>query len=117
MSQLRSDILYSRKVREAHKYEKENKDDHNISSDENEDNKPSNKEGVEIIYEDDENQFEDEDDYIFSSSEWDHNFSLAGYTIHPADDENAKWPLESLCIPDLEPPSFLGNDQIFTNAK
>ena len=64
-----------------------------------------------------ENQFEDEEDYIFSSSEWDQDFSFAGRTVHPADDENAKWPLDSLCILDLEPPSFLGDDQIFTNAK
>ncbi|CAG8713922.1 3702_t:CDS:2, partial [Dentiscutata erythropus] len=100
--------------------ELKNKDDHNVSSDKNEDNKTSNKEGVEIIYKDNENrenQFEDEDDYIFSSSEWDHDFSLAGCTIHPADDKNAKWPLESLCISNLELPSFLGNDQIFINAK
>ncbi|CAG8753159.1 27551_t:CDS:2 [Gigaspora margarita] len=32
---------------------------------------------------------------------------LNGQTIHPADDELAKWPLESLFTINLEPPTFL----------
>ncbi|KAF0390606.1 hypothetical protein F8M41_010811 [Gigaspora margarita] len=116
ISQLRDDILYSCKVRKAYKCEKEarqlyiakpiilnkhiersNKDDYNTSSDEYEDNKMINKEGIKIIYQDDEakieskkeeeerqwyqfidgwiklenreDQFEDKKDYIFFSSE------------------------------------------------
>ncbi|CAG8729570.1 12513_t:CDS:2, partial [Cetraspora pellucida] len=64
-----------------------------------------------------ENQFEDDEDYIFSSPEWSYDFSLAGRTIHLSDDENSKWSLDTLCIPDIEPPLFLDDDHIFMNAK
>ncbi len=64
-----------------------------------------------------ENQFESEEDSIFSSTEWNHDFSLAGCTIHPSDDEKAKWSLNALFVDDLESPLFLGTDHIFTNAQ
>jgi len=42
---------------------------------------------------------------------------LAGRTIHPSDDEKAKWFLNALFVDDLESPLFLGTDHIFTNAQ
>ena len=63
------------------------------------------------------NQFESEEDSIFSSTEWNYDFSLAGHTIHPSDDEKAKWSLNTLFVYDLESPLFLGTDHIFTNAQ
>ncbi|CAG8613760.1 15515_t:CDS:2, partial [Gigaspora margarita] len=107
-----NDSEFCRKVREAYKYEREvrqlhvakpiilnehielkNKYNHNISSDKYEKNDEMTNKDIEIIYQYDENhenQFEDEENYIFFSSEWDHDFSFAEHTIHSADDENAK---------------------------
>ncbi|CAG8723526.1 11213_t:CDS:2 [Dentiscutata erythropus] len=144
MSQLRSNILYSCKVREAYKCKREvhqlhvakpiipnehielkNKNNRNISSNKYKENDEITNKDIEIIYQDNEaeteknheNQFENEEDYIFSSSEWNNDFSFAGCTIHPADNKNAKWPLDSLYILELEPSLFLDNNQIFTNTK
>jgi hypothetical protein len=63
-----------------------------------------------------ENKFDDDDDEIFLSTEWDNDFSLGGREIHPADDNTAKWNLNTLFEPSLESPAFLGLDEIFTNA-
>src|SRR4051794_23411935 len=54
-----------------------------------------------------ENQFDNTDDATLLSSEWDIDFDLGGRTIHPADDDSAKWILESLFISNLESPTYL----------
>ncbi|CAG8505634.1 14322_t:CDS:2 [Gigaspora margarita] len=64
-----------------------------------------------------ENQFDNQDDQIFISSEWDSDFNFANHEVHPADDYLAKWSLETLFVFSLEAPSFLGSDLIFTDAK
>jgi hypothetical protein len=64
-----------------------------------------------------ENQFDNADDATLLSSEWDTDFELGGRTIHPADDDTAKWILESLFVSNLESPTYLGTDDIFTNAQ
>ncbi|CAB4419113.1 unnamed protein product [Rhizophagus irregularis] len=64
-----------------------------------------------------ENQFDNADDATLLSSEWDTDFELGGRTIHPADDDTAKWILESLFISNLESPTYLGTDDIFTDAQ
>ncbi|CAG8817349.1 1893_t:CDS:1, partial [Racocetra fulgida] len=53
-----------------------------------------------------ENQFEDRDDEILMTSDWDTDFGLGGREKHPADDEEAKWPLDSLFISSLETPLY-----------
>ena len=62
------------------------------------------------------NQFEDDEDKCFLSPEWNSDFDFAGRNMHPADDERAKWSLRTLFESSLESPSFLGSDEIFTNA-
>ncbi|RIA79756.1 hypothetical protein C1645_745708 [Glomus cerebriforme] len=64
-----------------------------------------------------ENQFDNTDDATFLSSEWDTDFELGGRTIHSADDDTAKWILESLFISNLESPTYLGIDNIFIDAQ
>ena len=61
--------------------------------------------------------FDNADDATFLSSEWDTDFELGERTIHPADDDTAKWILESLFISNLESPTYLGTDDIFTDAQ
>jgi len=63
-----------------------------------------------------ENQFENNEDECFLSPEWNNDFDFAGRNVHPADDERAKWSLSTLFESSLESPSFLGSDEIFTNA-
>jgi len=62
-------------------------------------------------------QFDNIEDKNLLVTEFEDNFDLAGRSIHPADDKNAKWTLESLVISNLEAPSFLGIDYIFSNAE
>ena len=64
-----------------------------------------------------ENQFDNTDDAILLSSEWNTDFELSGRTIHPADDDSAKWLLESLFISNLESPTYLNTDDVFTNTQ
>ncbi|CAB4490557.1 unnamed protein product [Rhizophagus irregularis] len=64
-----------------------------------------------------ENQFDNADDATLLSSEWDTDFELGGWTIHPADDDTAKWILESLFISNLESPTYLGTDDILTDVQ
>jgi len=152
MSQIRSDILYTRKIKEARncdqemlrlhiatpicpdneieEYELDNEeyiqvsDDDMISDkeadDEMEINNDSNdeqkwdqiiKEWIELG-----NQFENQDDAIFLSEEWNNDFNLGGHEIHPADDETAKWILSSLFESSLESPSFLNFNKIISNV-
>ena len=63
-----------------------------------------------------ENQFDNIDDATFFS-DLDTNFEFGGRTIHPADDDLAKWSLNLLFIPNLELPTYLGTDNIFTDAQ
>jgi hypothetical protein len=63
-----------------------------------------------------ENKFDDIDDQIFLSTEWDSDFNFGGREIHPADDNNAKWNLNTLLESTLDSPAFLGSDEIFTDA-
>ncbi|RIA85687.1 hypothetical protein C1645_830413 [Glomus cerebriforme] len=63
-----------------------------------------------------ENQFKDSEDECFLSPEWNNDFGFAGQNVHPANDERAKWNLSTLFESFLESPSFLGLDEIFTNA-
>ena len=60
------------------------------------------------------NQFDNIDDKNFFSSELG-DFELGGCTIHPADDDLAKWPLVSLFIASLESPTFLDKNNAFTD--
>jgi hypothetical protein len=64
-----------------------------------------------------ENRFDNADDEALLSSEWDANFDFNGRTIHPADDDSAKWSLQSLFIATLESPTFLNSDDVFTNTQ
>ncbi|RGB32762.1 hypothetical protein C1646_762467 [Rhizophagus diaphanus] len=64
-----------------------------------------------------ENQFDNTDDATLLSSEWDTDFELGGQTIHPADDDTAKWILKSLFISNLELPTYLDTDDIFTDTQ
>ena len=57
-----------------------------------------------------EHQFENKDDEILLSSEWDSDFSLGGREKHPADDEMAKWPLDSLFVSSLEMPLYFNSE-------
>ena len=157
MSQIRSDILFTRKIKEARECEREIQRLHiatpicpddeveeceldeeemvQVSDDENGEGSSQNTgvDGEEIITDDEEqkwsqlieewielgnreNQFENNDEEIFLSSEWNSDFNLAGREVHPADDETAKWRLITLFESSLESPSFLGSDEIFTNA-
>lgn len=53
-----------------------------------------------------ENQFDNEEDnHLLEMAQ---NFHAAGRSIHPADDETAKWKLEYLFNEDLKVPTFLG---------
>ncbi|CAG8530241.1 11559_t:CDS:2, partial [Diversispora eburnea] len=63
-----------------------------------------------------ENKFDDENDQIFLSTEWNNDFNLGDREIHLADDDIAKWNLNILFESLLESPTFLGSDEIFTNA-
>ncbi|CAG8772914.1 9417_t:CDS:2, partial [Funneliformis caledonium] len=54
-----------------------------------------------------ENRFGDENDESFLSSEWNSDFNFAGRSVHPADDEIAKWSLTTLFESSLESPLFL----------
>jgi len=160
MSQIRSDILFTRKIKEARECKREiqrlhiatpicpdDEDDEveeceldeeemvQVSDDENGEDSSQNTgvDGEEIIIDDEEqkwsqlieewielgnreNQFENNDEEIFLSSEWNSDFNLAGREVHPADDETAKWHLITLFESSLESSSFLGSDEIFTNA-
>src|SRR4051812_8861282 len=51
-----------------------------------------------------ENRFGDESDESFLSSEWNSDFNFAGRNVHPADDERAKWSLNTLFESSLESP-------------
>lgn len=42
------------------------------------------------------------------------DFNFCGKNVHPADDIQAKLPLLSLFNSNLEPPTFLKNDEIFS---
>ncbi len=136
MSQIRSDILFTRKIKEARECKREIQEEMvQVSDDENVEGSSQNTgvDGEEIITDDEkqkwsqlieewielgnrENQFENNDEEIFLSSEWNSDFNLAGREVHPADDETAKWRLITLFESSLESPSFLGSDEIFTNA-
>ncbi|CAJ0920918.1 1366_t:CDS:2 [Entrophospora sp. SA101] len=69
-----------------------------------------------IIMVQQENQFHDDDDEYMYSSELEVGFELGGRRVHPAEDNLMKWSLESLFIYELESPTFLGSDVIFTGA-
>ncbi|CAG8843480.1 33126_t:CDS:2, partial [Racocetra persica] len=76
--------------------------DYQVSDDENEDSAAEEEQRWEnlinewIEFGERENKFENQDDEILLSSEWDADFSLGGREKHPADDETAKWSLDSL---------------------
>ncbi|CAG8845285.1 9988_t:CDS:1, partial [Gigaspora margarita] len=57
-----------------------------------------------------ENQFEDQSDEILLTSDWDADFGFGGREKHPADDETAKWSLDSLFISSLEAPSYFDSE-------
>ena len=153
MSQIRSDILYTRKIKETRECEREmqrlhiaapipNNEDKELEPDGDElyqvsdedSNEINSKDNNEVIIGEEEqrwdqliqewinlgiqeNQFDNQDDQIFISSEWDSDFNFANHEVHPADDNLAKCSLETLFVSSLEAPSFLGSDLIFTNAK
>ncbi|RGB24094.1 hypothetical protein C1646_773569 [Rhizophagus diaphanus] len=78
-----------------------------LSDDENEENYENNKNGVEWIELGSlENKFENSEDEAFLLSEWNSDFNLAGWNVHSADDETAKWNLSTLFKPSLESPHF-----------
>ncbi|CAJ0645444.1 13694_t:CDS:2 [Entrophospora sp. SA101] len=61
----------------------------------------------------------DDDDKIEVTREGEQlevGFELGGRRVHPAEDNLMKWSLESLFIYELESPTFLGSDVIFTGA-
>ncbi|CAB5335229.1 unnamed protein product [Rhizophagus irregularis] len=132
MSQIRSEILFTRKIKDVRECEREMQRLHIATpicpDNENEDDNLN--EGGYIQVSDDEdklikewielgnneNQFENNEDECFLSPEWNNDFDFAGQNVHPADDERAKWSLSTLFESFLESPSFLGSDEIFTNA-
>ncbi|CAG8568574.1 16392_t:CDS:2 [Cetraspora pellucida] len=127
MSQIRSDILQARKIKEIKECEREmrqlhiatpivsdneitepklnNEEDFYQVSDDDEKNSANDNEDI-ITYEEEqkwdqliqewinlgvqENQFEDQNDQIFMSSEWDYDFEIEDQEKHPADDTLAK---------------------------
>ena len=42
------------------------------------------------------------------------DFNFGGRIIHPADDPTAKWPLATLFVSNLESPTYLETDQIYS---
>ncbi|CAB4415694.1 unnamed protein product [Rhizophagus irregularis] len=159
MSQIRSEILFTRKIKDVRECEREmqrlhiatpicpdneNEDDNlneggyiQVSDDEdkvdNNETTNNNDDREELIIQNEEqrwnqlikewielgnreNQFENNEDECFLSPEWNNDFDFAGRNVHPADDERAKWSLSTLFESSLESPSFLGSDEIFTNA-
>ena len=159
MSQIWSDILFTRKIKGARECEREiqrlhiailislddnENEEHElneeeciqVSDDENEENSENvnnNDTREELIIQSEEqkwnqlienwielgnqeNRFENSEDECFLSPEWNNDFDSAGWKMHPADDEMAKWNLSTLFESSLESPSFLGSDEIFTNA-
>lgn len=165
MSQIRSDILFTRKIKNVRECEREiqrlhiatpinpdddddDDDDDNedeecelneeciqVSDDENENDEDvdNNNTREELVIQNEEqkwsqlieewielgnreNRFENNEDECFLSTEWNYDFAFAGRNVHPADDEMAKWNLSTLFESSLESPSFLGSNEIFTNA-
>lgn len=161
MSIIRSDILCSRKIKNAKEYENQLRRlhiatpissgdetseqeltitdlDYQVSDNEDEDNieEPTDESGNlanqnlddDLVTEEEqrweyiinewieladrENQFENQDDEILLTSDWDSDFSFGGRDKHPADDETAKWPLDSLFISSLEKPSYFDSELI-----
>ncbi|CAG8608871.1 7515_t:CDS:2 [Cetraspora pellucida] len=62
---------------------------------------------------DHENQFENKDDKILLSSEWDADFSLGGREKHPANNETAKWSLDLFFVSSLEMPLYFDSEFTF----
>lgn len=155
MSQIRSDILFTRKIKDVRECNREmqrlhiatpispdvdeneehelNEECIQVSDDENDENVDNNDTREELIIQNEEqkwsqlieewielgnqeNRFENNEDECFLSLEWNSDFDFAGRKVHPADDEMAKWNLSTLFESSLESPSFLGSDEIFTNA-
>jgi hypothetical protein len=61
-----------------------------------------------------ENKFDHIEDEILLTDEMDNDFNFGGRVIHPADDLTAKWLLAFLFVSDLESPTYLGADQIYS---
>src|SRR3990170_662441 len=123
MSQIRSDILYTRKIKEARNCEQEILRLHIATPicpdneiDETEKYDSDNEEIYIQVSDDDiisDKEIDSEieinnDNEIFLSEEWNSDFNLEGREVHPADDETAKWILNSLFECSLESSSFLG---------
>ncbi|CAG8698118.1 16616_t:CDS:2 [Dentiscutata erythropus] len=123
MSQIRSDILYTRKIKETRECKREMQRLHIAAPIPNNKDKELEPDGDELYQVKwinlgiQENQFDNQDDQIFISSEWDSDFNFANREVHPANDNSAKWSLETLFVSSLEAPSFLGSDLIFTDTK
>lgn len=62
-----------------------------------------------------ENKFDCPEDEILLTDEMNNDFDFGGRNIHPADDETAKWSLLSLFVFDLESPTCLEVDQIYSS--
>ncbi|CAG8735089.1 9344_t:CDS:2, partial [Cetraspora pellucida] len=57
-----------------------------------------------------ENQFENKDDEILLSGEWEADFSLEGREKHSANNKMAKWPLDLLIVSSLEMPLYFDSE-------
>jgi hypothetical protein len=55
-----------------------------------------------------ENQVENSEDELFLNEDFDNDFLVGTRSIHPADDQNAKWELSLLFTNSLEPPTYTG---------
>ena len=58
--------------------------------------------------------FDNSGDKILLTDEMNNDFNFGERTIHPADDQTAKWPLSSLFVSSLESPTYLETDQIYS---
>jgi len=61
-----------------------------------------------------ENKFGHSDDEILLTDEMNNDFNFGGRIIHPADDPTAKWQLATLFVSNLESPTYLETDQIYS---
>ena len=61
-----------------------------------------------------ENKFDNSDDEILLTDEMNNDFNFGGRIIHPADDPTAKQPLATLFVSNLESPTYLETDQIYS---
>src|SRR6266498_2058681 len=131
MSQIRSDILYQRRIKEVNQADKNMQrlhiatpivDDGDFDDFDNKEEREKNE--IEPNTEENENQWNavisqwieeanyenrvaNSDDELLLSGDFDNDFLVGTRNIHPADDQSAKWELSLLFTNSLEPPTYV----------